>query len=155
MIGVISDVPQAMPGPNRRNAPQHGWLGINVAAATKGAEVQNVTPDSAAEKAGLKNGDRIKRVHGTEIHSPDEVIETLAKMPPNKKVTLVVNRKDKEMELEAILGGRGESCNKIIGAAARSAIGGGDSRRPFPTTSRFRRWIAADRCSTSTAAAKA
>ena len=32
MIGVISDVPQPMPGPTRRSA-QHGWLGISVGRA--------------------------------------------------------------------------------------------------------------------------
>ncbi len=72
--------------------------------AGEGAEVQSVTPESAAEKAGLKNGDQIKRLDGAEIHSADQLIETLSKMPPNKKVALVVGRKDKQLELEAILG---------------------------------------------------
>ena len=103
MIGVISDVPQAMPGPNRSNV-QHGWLGISVGPAAEGPEVQGVSPESAAEKAGLKNGDQIHRLDGAEIHSADQLIETLSKMPPNKKVTLVVARKDKQLELEAILG---------------------------------------------------
>ena len=92
-----------MPGPNRRNL-QHGWLGISVGPAGEGPEVQGVSPDSAAEKAGLKNGDQIKRLDGAEIHSADQLIETLSKMPPNKKVTLVVGRKDKQLELEATLG---------------------------------------------------
>ena len=72
--------------------------------AGEGPEVQGVSPDSAAEKAGLKNGDQIKRLDGAEIHSADQLIETLSKMPPNKKVTLVVGRKDKQLELEATLG---------------------------------------------------
>ena len=63
-----------------------------------------MSPDSAAEKAGLKNGDQIKRLDGAEIHSADQLIETLSKLPPNKKVTLVVDRKDKQLELEATLG---------------------------------------------------
>jgi serine protease Do len=79
----------------------HGWLGINVAG--EGAEVQSVTPDSAAAKAGLKNGDQIKRVDGAEIHSADHLIETLSRMAPNKKVKLLVARKDKQLELEATL----------------------------------------------------
>jgi serine protease Do len=103
MIGVISDVQQAMPGPGRRNE-QHGWLGVSVETASDGPEVQTVSPESAAEKAGLKNGDQIKRVDGEEVHSADELIEKLSGMPPNKRVTLVVERKDKELELEAILG---------------------------------------------------
>ena len=103
MIGVISDVPQPMPGPSRRNA-QHGWLGIDVGPAGEGPEVRGVSPDSAAEKAGLKKGDQIKRLDGAEVHSADELIETLNRMPPNKKVTLLVGRKDKQLELAATLG---------------------------------------------------
>ncbi len=103
MIGVISDVPQPMPGPTRRNV-QHGWLGISVGSVGEGPEVQGVSPESAAEKAGLKSGDQIKRVDGAEIHSADQLIGTLSKMPANKKVTLVVGRKDKQLELEATLG---------------------------------------------------
>jgi serine protease Do len=103
LIGVISDVPQAMPGPTRRNV-QHGWLGISVGPAGEGPEVQGVSPDSAAEKAGLKNGDQIKRLDGAEIHSADDLIETLSKLPPNKKVTLVVGRKDQQLEMAATLG---------------------------------------------------
>ncbi len=103
MIGVISDVPQPMPGPNRRNS-QHGWLGISVGPAREGPEIQGVSPESAAEKAGLRNGDRIKRLDGAEMRSADQVIETLGKMPPNRKVALVVDRRDKQLEVEATLG---------------------------------------------------
>jgi serine protease Do len=107
MIGVISDVPQAMPGPGvpgtpgRRNM-QHGWLGISLGG--EGAEVQSVTPDSAGDKAGLKNGDQIKRLDGAEIRSADQLIETLSKLPPNRKVKLLVGRKDAQLELQATLG---------------------------------------------------
>jgi serine protease Do len=103
MIGVISDVAQPMPGPNRRN-PQHGWLGISVGPTGEGPEVQGVSPESAAEKAGLKSRDKIKRLDGEEIRSADQLIEILGRMPPNKKVTLLVVRKDQQLELEAILG---------------------------------------------------
>ena len=103
MIGVISDVQQAMPGPHNLNT-QHGWLGVNVGPPGTNPEVQSVSPNGAAEKAGLKSGDQIKRVDGAEIHSADELVETLSKMPPNKKVTLVVDRHDKHLELEATLG---------------------------------------------------
>ena len=89
----------------------------------KAAEVQDVTPDSAAEKAGLKNGDQIKRLDGAEIHSGDQLIETLSKMPPNKKVTLVVDRKDKQLELEAILG-------RSPGRLPQDNWGGGPVQRP-------------------------
>ena len=103
MIGVISDVPQAMPGPTRRNA-QHGWLGISVAPVAGGAEVEGVSPESAAAKAGLKHGDQIKRLDGAEIHSSDQLVDTLSRLPANRRITLVVGRKDQQLELEATLG---------------------------------------------------
>jgi serine protease Do len=105
LIGVVSDVPQAMPGPSRGGRyQQHGWLGITLGQVGENPEVQRVTKESAAEKAGLKNGDQIKRLDGAAVHSTDEFIETLSKLPPNKKVSLVVSRNDRELSLEAILG---------------------------------------------------
>lgn len=107
MIGAISDVPQAMPGPTRDGRP-HGWLGIRVGPAgyplaDGGAEVEEVTPGSAAEKAGLQNGDLIKRVDGTELRSSDELIDKLRDMPPNRDVSLTVTRKEKDMEVKVTL----------------------------------------------------
>jgi serine protease Do len=103
LIGVVSDVSQPMPGPDGGNV-QHGWLGINL---QEGAEVSEVSPSSAAEKAGLKEHDHIRRLDGAEVRSKREFIESLSKMPPNRKVSLVVSRKDKEkdkeLELEAVL----------------------------------------------------
>jgi serine protease Do len=129
MMGVVSDVPQPMPGPYRRNQQQHGWLGISLEQVGESPEVQVVTPESAAEKAGIKNGDQIKRLDGTAVRTTDEFIETLSKLPPNKKVSLVVSRKDKELELEAILG-------RSPGKLPQDNWGGGpfsDRRYGFPT----------------------
>ena len=125
LIGVISDVPQPMPGPPRHGG-QHGWLGISVGPAGEGPEVQGVSPDSAAEKAGLKSGDQIKRLDGAEIHSADQLIETLSRLPPNKKVALVVDRKDQQLELEATLGRSPGRLPQDNWGAARSASGVGD-----------------------------
>ena len=103
LIGAISDVPQPMPGPTR-GSQQHGWLGISVAPVEDGAEVAEVSPGSAADKAGLKNGDYIRRLDGESFHSSDQLIEKLGHMPPNKKVSLSVMRDDKEIEVKAVLG---------------------------------------------------
>jgi serine protease Do len=103
LIGVVSDVPQPMPGPTRESQP-HGWLGISVAPVDVGAEVSEITAGSAAEKAGLKNGDLIKRLDGATLQSSDDLIERLSKMPPNKNVSLSILRKDKDMELKVTLG---------------------------------------------------
>ncbi len=101
LVGVVSDVPQPMPGPSRES---HGWLGISVAPVEVGAEISEITPGSAAEKAGLKNGDLIKRLDGETLQSSDQLIDKLSRMPPNKNVSLSVSRKDKDMELKVTLG---------------------------------------------------
>jgi serine protease Do len=107
LIGVVSDVPQPMPGPSRESRP-HGWLGISVAPVDVGAEISEITPGSAAEKAGLKNGDLIKRLDGEALQSSDQLIDKLKRMPPNKNVSLSVSRKDKDkdkdMEVKVTLG---------------------------------------------------
>ena len=102
LIGVVSDVPQPMPGPSRERP--HGWLGITVAPVDEGAEISVVEHGSAAEKAGLKNGDLIKRLDGETLQSSDQLIDKLSRMPPNKNVSLSVSRKDKDMELKVTLG---------------------------------------------------
>jgi len=102
LIGAVSDVPQPMPGPTRESQ-RHGWLGISVAPVEEGAEIAEITPGSAAEKAGLHSGDRIKRLDGEALSSSDQLIEKLSRMPPNKQVSLLVARKDQELELKATL----------------------------------------------------
>ncbi len=102
-VGVISDAIRSMPGLGSRNSP-HGWLGIGVGTDNDGPEVQNVSPGSAAEKAGLKMGDRIKRLNGRDLRSADELIDSLSKLPANKHVALLVQRDEKELKLEATLG---------------------------------------------------
>ncbi len=103
LVGVVSDVPQPMPGPSRESRP-HGWLGITVAPVDEGAEISVVERGSAAEKAGLEKGDLIKRLDGESLQSSDQLVEKLSRMPPNKNVSLSVSRKDKDMELKVTLG---------------------------------------------------
>jgi serine protease Do len=107
MIAAPTTGRTPMPGPTRNSRP-HGWLGITVAPIDDGAEISEVTRGSAADKAGLKNGDRIKRLDGESLHSSDDLIDKLSKLPPNKKVSLSVSRKDKDkdkdVDINATLG---------------------------------------------------
>jgi serine protease Do len=103
MVGVVSDVPQPMPGP-MPDGPPHGWLGIDLTPENDNPEISEVKSGSAAEKAGLKNGDLIKRLDGETLQSGRQLIQKLRGMPPNKEVSLSVSRKDKDMELKVTLG---------------------------------------------------
>ena len=67
-----------------------------------------ITPDSSAEKAGLREGDIILEVSGEKITTDNSLAKILNKYNPKDKVTLKVLRGDKEIIFEATLGERKE-----------------------------------------------
>jgi putative serine protease PepD len=84
--------------------PTHARLGISVepAAATggalvaDGAKVSDVNAGSAAETAGLRNGDVITKVGDTLITSPDSLVATIRSYRPGDKVTVTYIRDGSE-----------------------------------------------------------
>jgi serine protease Do len=67
-----------------------------------------IFPGSAAEKAGLKEGDIILEFNGEKITSQNPLAKIIMKYNPGDKVTLKVLRKNKEFSVEVILGERSE-----------------------------------------------
>lgn len=79
-------------------------LGVTTESADEGVEIQTVTKESAAEKAGLKKGDIIKKVDETKIESPDDLSETIQDHKPGDKVTVTYIRDKKEQKVTTELG---------------------------------------------------
>lgn len=77
-------------------------LGVTTQKVTEGAEVQSITPESAAEKAGLKENDIITKVDDKKIESPDDLSEAIKAHKPGDKVTITYLRegKDKKVTVE-------------------------------------------------------
>ena len=71
-------------------------LGVITEHADNGVEIQTITKESAAEKAGLKKGDIIKKIDDKEIESPDDLSETIQDHKPGDKVTITYQRDKKE-----------------------------------------------------------
>ncbi|HRE37552.1 MAG TPA: PDZ domain-containing protein [Chitinophagaceae bacterium] len=71
-------------------------LGVTTQKVTEGAEVQSITPESAAEKAGLKENDIITKVDDKKIASPDDLSEAIKAHKPGDKVTITYLREGKE-----------------------------------------------------------
>jgi len=67
-----------------------------------------VTLDSAADKAGLKEGDIILELNGEKITSVNSLSKIIQKYNPQDKVTLKILRSNEEKIIEAILGERSE-----------------------------------------------
>lgn len=75
----------------------------------KGAEVTNVTRGSAAEKAGLKNGDVITKLNDKKVDDPNSLSDVVTSFKPKDEVTVYYKRDGKEQSAKATLGERKES----------------------------------------------
>ncbi|HWQ91413.1 MAG TPA: DegQ family serine endoprotease [Clostridia bacterium] len=99
-----------------------GYLGVNIQPLTadlakmfdlpdesSGVLVGGVSPDSAAQQAGVREGDIVMAVNGKKVTDPQTLQLIVSQTPPGSKVTLRVlrgqpGRKAVEKELSATLG---------------------------------------------------
>lgn len=72
--------------------------------ANRGAEVTNVSKGSAAEKAGLKEGDIITKVNDKKVEDPSDLSEAIGSYKPKEEVTVYYKRDGKDMSAKAVLG---------------------------------------------------
>jgi Trypsin-like serine proteases, typically periplasmic, contain C-terminal PDZ domain len=79
-------------------------LGVVTEGNDKGAEIQSITKESAAEKAGLKKGDIITRIGDKKIESTEDVTDAVHERKPGEKVNITVLRDGKEEKMTAELG---------------------------------------------------
>jgi Do/DeqQ family serine protease len=95
---------------------RRGQLGISVRKVTsddaaklsvpegKGIVVGSVQPGSAADRAGLRQGDVIMSFNGVEVSDPNTFRNRVASTPPGTDVTLTIVRDGKEQTVRATLG---------------------------------------------------
>nr|WP_297347038.1 DegQ family serine endoprotease [uncultured Glaciecola sp.] len=76
--------------------------------SNKGAFINEVVPDSAAAKAGLKSGDIITSLNGNELSSFDELRAKVATMGAGANVTLTIVRDGQKQEVDVVLGDAGQ-----------------------------------------------
>ena len=79
--------------------PTHARIGVTVSDAvatsgitTAGAKVEETTPGSAGEKAGLEAGDVITSVDGVPVNGADGLVATIRKYRPGDEVTVSYER---------------------------------------------------------------
>jgi serine protease Do len=93
-----------------------GWLGVQIQPVTdeiaesmrlsgaKGALVSDVTDNSPAARAGVKTGDTVVSVNGTEILEPKYLARRNAQIKPGEPVDLTVIRDGKQTTLSVEIG---------------------------------------------------
>ena len=93
LLGVIiSDI-------NKDIAEQLGLVGVE-----KGALIQEVSPNSAAEEAGLLVGDVIMSVNGEKTETSSDLRNAIGLKRSGESVEITILRENKEMTLSATLG---------------------------------------------------
>jgi serine protease Do len=73
-------------------------LGVTSEKVDNGAEIQEVTKGSAAEKLGLKKGDIITKIDDKKIDSPDDLSAAVRKHKAGEKVSVTYLRDKKEQK---------------------------------------------------------
>ena len=79
-------------------------LGVVTEETEGGVKVTEITSESAAKKAGIKEGDIITKIGETKITEPDQLSEAIRKHKPGEKVTVTLLRDKKEQKVTAELG---------------------------------------------------
>lgn len=95
---------------------RRAYLGVNLDDLTpadvkvygldnaEGAEITMVGPESPASRAGLRMGDVVVGINGTEVDSRAELMAALAGLDPGSRTTLRVIRGDERIEVPVDLG---------------------------------------------------
>jgi len=96
-IGVVSVAA-------RKILPPQAALGVQLDGAENIARITSVAPGLAAEKAGLKDGDIIRKVDGVDIKDRPQLQQIIRGHQPGEKVSLVVEREGRLRTIEATLG---------------------------------------------------
>jgi len=83
---------------------QRGELGVYMVAGDRpGVEVSRITPGSAAEQAGLRDGDIILQVNGRNASTPQETAQMIRQIPVGQSVTLTVSRDGNQQQVQATM----------------------------------------------------
>ena len=102
------------------NGKPYAFLGVTTDESEEGAKISQVTKESAAEKAGLKDGDIITKINDKKVGGPDALSDVVRSFKPKEEVTVYYKRDGKEISSKVILGEK-----KGSGAMAYSFSGPG------------------------------
>lgn len=80
------------------------YLGVVTESTKEGARITSVSDNTAAERAGLKEGDVITYIDEDRIDSHDELSKAIRKHKPEEKINITYLRDGRERQVAATLG---------------------------------------------------
>ncbi len=90
----------------RVGGPAQGYLGVRSKEGATEAEVGELIPDGAAERAGVQVGDVILKLNGRDIANFDQLVERIGRMRARQRTRLEIRRGDEVIEITLRLGRR-------------------------------------------------
>lgn len=99
------------------------YLGVVTEKADQGARITSVSDNTAADKAGLKEGDIITHIDEDRIDDHDDLTKAIRKHKPEDKITVTVQRDGRERQVAVTLGKTGGSVAMVA-----------PSTKSFPST---------------------
>jgi hypothetical protein len=98
---------------SRRENEDRPFLGVMLAESTGGGVlIPDVYPDGPAAEAGLRAGDYVLEINGTEVESPDEFDRQISKLDPGDSIDLLRWRDGNKKHLQFKTGSRQEFMTK-------------------------------------------
>ena len=88
------------------NAEKRAFLGVTTEKTDDGAKITDITKESAAEKAGLKEGDVITKLGEKKIDGPESLYDAVSGQKPKDEVKVYYKRNGKESSAKVTLGER-------------------------------------------------
>jgi serine protease Do len=96
------------------------FLGVTTEKADDGAKIVEVAKGSAAEKAGLKNGDVITKVGDKEVTDGAVLADIISEKKPKDEVKIAYKREGKKKDVKAVLGEKVEERNFVFNYSPKS-----------------------------------
>jgi S1-C subfamily serine protease len=101
----VDEIKRALPALKRGEDVERAFMGISSGlGADGGVVVGGVTPRGPADRAGLREGDRILEIGGTAVHDTDDVSSAVNARRPGDEVRVIVERDGQRRTLTVTLG---------------------------------------------------
>ncbi len=113
--------------------------GLNLPKDTKGVVITEVTPDSPADKAGLKSSDLILSLNGKLVSTAQDLRLVVAQFLPDTEISVKINRDGKEQTLKVKVGKRPDedlASNEILPGIQAERLGD-KNRRTYNLSNRI------------------
>jgi len=108
----VDEIKRSLPALERGQEPERAFLGVSSSVAPEGgAAVGGVVDNSPADRAGLRQGDRIVEIADQPVREPDDVSAVVNARRPGDEVRIVVERGGERRTLTVTLGTQPEQAS--------------------------------------------